>query len=204
MDFISIIYRYINHSINNDTLIETLMTIDKNKFSNEEKENIEKLLEEIKTILKKDRDSNYERLCDLFVNNLVYKKYWQKMNDLELLELIAQYIKAFVPPNIEQNKFDDLVTVGIQHDKREALWRLAFNYNGTGKNFTQIEDYFIHCRDAYYFIELLCAVEEDLNIKQSINKIINTKDKKFILNCINGAQNIGIFTEEELEKLKDE
>ena len=41
------------------------------------------------------------------------------------------------------------------------------------------------------------------NIDKLIKKVINTKDKKFINSCGNRAKNIGIFTEEEFEKLKE-
>lgn len=80
---------------------------------------------------------------------------------------------------------------------------MAFNYNGKKKNFSNIEDYFIEKRDDYYLTELISAVQEDLNIDKLIKKVINTKDKKFINSCGNRAKNIGIFTEEEFEKLKE-
>ncbi len=151
----------------------------------------------------RDSGPRYEKLYDLLVNNSVYINYCKKMNDLELLEFITQYISAPITPNIDQETFDDLVNAGIKKDKREALWRLAFNYNGKKKNFSNIEDYFIEKRDDYYLTELISAVQEDLNIDKLIKKVINTKDKKFINSCGNRAKNIGIFTEEEFEKLKE-
>lgn len=77
------------------------------------------------------------------------------MRDLELLEFITQYISAPMTPNINQETFDNLVDVGIKEDKREALWRLVFSYNGKNKYFTRIENYFIAKIDDYYLTELV-------------------------------------------------
>ena len=98
----------------------------------------------------RDSGPRYEQLYELLVNNPVYVNHCRKMSDLELLEFITQYISAPVTPNIDQETFDDLVSAGIEKDKREALWRLAFNYNGKKKDFTRIENYFIDKRDDYY------------------------------------------------------
>lgn len=124
------------------------------------------------------------------------------MSDLELLEFIAQYISAPVSPNISQETFNNLVKIGIKKDKREALWRLAFNYEGKKMDFTHIEDYFIEKRDDYYLTEFISAVYEDLDINNLIEKVINTKDRDFIIKCGNRAKNIGIFNDKEIEKLK--
>lgn len=102
------------------------------------------------------------------------------MNDYELLEFIAQYISVPIPPQIDQEKFNDLVKVGIKNNEREWLWRLAFNYNRKNKDFSLIEDYFIEKKDSYYLTELISAVREDLDMKKLKEKVLATKDKKFI------------------------
>ena len=61
----------------------------------------------------------------------------------ELLEFIAQYIQVPYPPQLTQEEFESLVQVGIEQDKREWLWRLAFNYEKSNINFDSIVDYFI-------------------------------------------------------------
>lgn len=258
MDLVNIVYRYVNRFINSEELIDLLENIDKSKFSENEKKEIEKLLEKVKKIIEtvpieidqveirrlsslnhiledlekiktneknskeakefaenrynslvkdkediRDSGPRYEQLYELLVNNSVYVNYCRKMSDLELLEFITQYISAPVTPNIDQATFDDLVSAGIEKDKREALWRLAFNYNGKKKDFILIEDYFIDKRDGYYLTELISAVKEDLNMEELIEKVINTKDNDFIIDCGNRAKNIGIFTDEEIEKLKE-
>ncbi len=258
MDLVNIVYRYINRFINSQELVKLLEDIDKTKFSDEEVNEIEMLLEKVKKIIETipiendqveirrmaslnrvledlekikenennsnevrtfaedkynslikdkniERDSGprYDKLCDLLLNNFVYVNSCEKMSDLELLEFITQYISAPITPNINQEKFNDLVTIGIQEDKREALWRLAFNYSRKNKDFTSIEDYFVQKRDDYYLIELVSAVKEDLDIDKLVEKVINTKDKKFIISCGNRAKNIEIFSDEEIKKLKE-
>ena len=258
MELVNIIYRYVNRFVSSGELMDLLQNIDKTKFLENEIKEIEKLIEEIKEIIKyvpieidqietrritslnyileslektftseksskeakefaknkydslvKDKDEirdsgpRYEQLYNLLTNNPVYIKYCKKMNDLELLEFITQYISAPITPNIDQETFDNLVNVGIKKDKREALWRLAFNYNGKKKDFSLIENYFIEKRDDYYLSELIYAVQDDLNMDELIDKAINTKDKNFIINCYNRTKNILVFTEDEIKKIKD-
>lgn len=84
---------------------------------------------------------------------------------------------------------------------REALWRLAFNYNHKGKDFTLIEDYFLQVKDYYYLTELISAVEEDLDKDRLLKKIIATHDKEFIINVVKDGYQIGIFSKDEVIKI---
>lgn len=138
----------------------------------------EGLLEDKKKV--KDGGKLYESLFTLLADNDLINYYCDLLNDYELLEFIAQYISVPMPPQISQEKFNDLVKVGIENDEREWLWRLAFNYNEKNKDFFLIEDYFIEKRDDYYLTELISAVRDDLNMKKLKKKVIATKDKKFI------------------------
>ena len=138
----------------------------------------EGLLEDKKKV--KDGGKLYESLFTLLADNDLINYYCDLLNDYELLEFIAQYISVPMPPQIDQEKFNDLGKVGIENDEREWLWRLAFNYNEKNKDFSLIEDYFIEKRDDYYLTELISAVREDLNMKKLKKKVIATKDKKFI------------------------
>lgn len=138
----------------------------------------EGLLEDKKKV--KDGGKLYESLFTLLADNDLINYYCDLLNDYELLEFIAQYISVPMPPQISQEKFNDLVKVGIENDEREWLWRLAFNYNEKNEDFSLIEDYFIEKRDDYYLTELISAVRDDLNMKKLKKKVIATKDKKFI------------------------
>lgn len=138
----------------------------------------EGLLEDKKKV--KDGGKLYESLFTLLADNDLINYYCDLLNDYELLEFIAQYISVPMPPQIDQEKFNDLVKVGIENDEREWLWRLAFNYNEKNKDFSLIEDYFIEKRDDYYLTELISAVRDNLNMKKLKKKVIATKDKKFI------------------------
>lgn len=151
----------------------------------------------------RDSGPRYEKLFELLVNNSIYINYCRKMNDLELLEFITQYIWVPLPPNIEQKDFDDLVDAGIKEDKRESLWRLAMNYNRKGKDFSKIEDYFILKRDDDYLAELISSVEEDLDLDRLIDKVLETKDKDFIKKLANTTYLHHIFNEEQKEKVKN-
>ena len=138
----------------------------------------EYLLEDKKKV--KDGGKLYESIYILLADNKLINHYWNLMNDYELLEFIAQYISVPIPPQIDQEKFNDLVKVGIKNNEREWLWRLAFNYNRKNKDFSLIEDYFIEKKDSYYLTELISAVREDLDMKNLKEKVLATKDKKFI------------------------
>lgn len=138
----------------------------------------EYLLEDKKKV--KDGGKLYESIYILLADNKLINHYWNLMNDYELLEFIAQYISVPIPPQIDQEKFNDLVEVGIENDEREWLWRLAFNYNRKNKDFSIIEDYFIEKKDSYYLTELISAIPEDLDMKKLKEKVLATKDKKFI------------------------
>lgn len=138
----------------------------------------EYLLEDKKKV--KDGGKLYESIYILLADNKLINHYWDLMNDYELLEFIAQYISVPIPPQIDQEKFNDLVKVGIKNNEREWLWRLAFNYNRKNKGFSLIEDYFIEKKDSYYLTELISAVREDLDMKNLKEKVLATKDKKFI------------------------
>lgn len=138
----------------------------------------EYLLEDKKKV--KDGGKLYECIYILLADNKLINHYWESINDYELLEFIAQYISVPVPPQIDQEKFNDLVKVGIKNNEREWLWRLAFNYNRKNKDFSLIEDYFIEKKDSYYLTELISAVREDLDMKKLKEKVLATNDKKFI------------------------
>ena len=138
----------------------------------------EYLLEDKKKV--KDGGKLYESIYILLADNKLINHYWESINDYELLEFIAQYISVPVPPQIDQEKFNDLVKVGIKNNEREWLWRLAFNYNRKNKDFSLIEDYFIEKKDSYYLTELISAIPEDLDMKKLKEKVLATNDKKFI------------------------
>ena len=123
------------------------------------------------------------------------------MNDEQLLQLITQNISAPFPPEISQEKFNDLVYLAITKDKREALWRLAFNYCGKNKDFSLIEDYFIAKRDDYYLVELVHAVQQDMNIMRLVEKVKQTKDKEFIAKLVERGKNDGLLDDSDVERL---
>lgn len=188
-----------------DRIAGTLERAKANDNNNEEaKADIETIYNDLIRKEEKSRDSGprYEELYELLTNNAVFVDRYRKMSDTELLKLITQYIFTPIVPNINQETFDNLVSIGIGKDQREALWRLAFNYNRKGMDFARIEKHFIKKRDDDYLMELVSAVGEDLDINKLIEKIINTEDVDFIANCINRARAMGVFTGEIIKKLE--
>lgn len=161
------------------------------------KETINKLIKNIGQISKDDTNSDFlnhqlenlrdnyskevdsqERWLAIFEcinNNDYFSKTFESLTDYELLEFIAQNIQAPFPPNLNQEKFDKLVKVGMEKDEREWLWRLAFNYESRKINFDTIVDYFINKKDGYYLAELISAVGDCLNIDSIIDKINDTE-----------------------------
>ncbi len=136
-------------------------------------------LDNLKNDYSKEMDSHkrWFAITDCIDKNDYFTKTFGSLTDYELLEFIVQNIQAPFPPNLTQEEFDNLVKVGIEKDKREWLWRLAFNYEKRKINFDDIVDYFIMKKDGYYLAELISAVGECLNIDSIIDKI---DDKELI------------------------
>ena len=106
-----------------------------------------------------------------------------------------------MPPPIGQEGFNDLVKAGIEEDDREALWRLAVNYDKK-MDFTLIEDYFIDKRDSYYLIELISATDS-INLDNIVSKVVATNDREFMIDLANRSLELSIFTKEDIDKIKE-
>lgn len=184
-----------------DNLLDKFKEV--NTSDNELKEFIEKqynnLLKEKEKI--KDGSKLYTKITDLLTNNSVINKSASKMNDKELLTFITRYISVPLPPPIKQEDFNDLVKVGIKEDNREALWRLAVNYDKK-MDFTLIEDYFIDKRDSHYLIELI-STTDSINLDNIVSKVVATNDRKFMINLANRSLELSIFTKEDIDKIKE-
>lgn len=163
-------------------------------------EELDNKLQQEKGIIR-DGGKLYSELFELLTKHPIIVKYSKSMDATELFEFITKYISAPMPPVLTQEEFNELVKIGIKKDKRESLWRLAFNYNRKNKDFSLIEDYFIHKRDGYYLVELISAVEEDLDLDKIIKKVMDTKDKEFINDCARRSLKLGIITEDDIKKL---
>ena len=164
---------------------------------------INKQLEQLKKDYKRKRDSKerWFKITDYINNNEYFNECFENLSDYELLEFIAQYIQAPFPPNINQEEFEKIVKAGIEHDKREWLWRLAFNYNNKKINFDSIVDYFIKVKDGYYLTELISAVGENLDLDKIIDKV---NDKELIEDLITRKDIImHYFSEEQLNRIKE-
>ena len=179
-------------------ILSTLEKVKNNKENSQEVlDTVQRQYDNLIREKKKVRDSGprYIELSKSLTTNKVYINYCQKMNSKELLDFITQYISVPMPPRIDQDLFDEMVEAGIKEDKREALWRLVFNYVGRNKNFTCVEDYFIEKRDAYYLTELISIEDKELNMEKLEKKINNTNDEKFINDCFERIEKLGISSD---------
>ena len=148
----------------------------------EEKSNMDFLTKPINNLdnmSKKEIDSHERWLAvtNYIINNTYFNECFNNLSKEELLEFITQYISAPVPPELTEEEFSELVDIGIKNDNREALWRLAFNYEKKDFDFMKIADYFIFKKDAYYLTELICIVGFHLDIDTILEKI---NDKELI------------------------
>ena len=184
-----------------DNLLDKFKEV--NTSDNELKEFIEKQYKNLLKEKEKIKDSGklYTKITDLLTNNSVINKSASKMNDKELLTFITRYISVPLPPPIKQEDFNDLVKVGIIEDNREALWRLAVNYDKK-MDFTLIEDYFIDKRDSYYLIELISATDS-INLDNMVSKVVATNDREFMIDLANRSLELIIFTKEDIDKIKE-
>lgn len=174
-----------------------------NTSDEQAKEFIEKQYNNLLEDKEKVRDGGklYTKIVNLLTNNSVINKSASKMNDKELLTFITRYISVPLPPPIKQEDFNDLVKVGIKEDNREALWRLAVNYDKK-MDFTLIEDYFIDKRDSYYLIELISATDS-VNLDNIVSKVVATNDREFMIDLANRSLELSIFTKEDIDKIKE-
>ena len=165
-------------------------------------ERYDSLLENKKII--RDGGKRFKSIFSLLTNSETYINYCRKMDEEGLLNFITQYIRVPNPPMINQETFNDLVNVAIKEDKREALWRLAANYDGHNKDLSLIEDYFIEKRDAYYLTELVSVADESLDKEQLIEKVGETHDLKFFQELVREYGYLkDNFNEEQKKKINE-
>lgn len=184
-----------------DNLLDKFKEV--NTSDEQAKEFIEKQYNNLLKDKERVRDGGklYTKIVNLLTNNSVINKFASKMNDKELLTFITRYISVPLPPPIKQEDFNDLVKVGIKEDNREALWRLAVNYDKK-MDFTLIEDYFIDKRDSYYLIELISATDS-INLDNIVSKVVATSDREFMIDLANRSLELSIFTKEDIDKIKE-
>ena len=184
-----------------DNLLDKFKEV--NTSDEQAKEFIEKQYNNLLEDKEKVRDGGklYTKIVNLLTNNSVINKSASKMNDTELVTFITRYISVPLPPPIKQEDFNSLVRIGIKEDNREALWRLAVNYDKK-MDFTLIEDYFIDKRDSYYLIELISATDS-INLDNIASKVVATNDREFMIDLANRSLELSIFTKEDIDKIKE-
>lgn len=201
--------------------LDKLNTVDKNKCDKDSWKVISKEIKDLKKekLIVRDGGALYNSILETLDSCYSVFKYLHRMTDLELLEFITEYISVPIPLKIDENKFLDLVDVGIQNDLKESLWRLAFTYEKQHFNYNNIINYFIKEKDIFYITESLYAFKDSIDINNLYNELIKLNDKEFLIKIFTpgimelldnedidlmikkGIDN-NILTKEEVEKLQ--
>ena len=213
-----------NELINKIKEIANNIPNEEDEFVKNRREKIKSVIEKIKSVSLDDKEKEEyinERIKDLekdynaemdseerwtaiveYINeNKYFNECFDSLTDFELLKLISNYINVPFPPKITEEKFQDLVKVGIENDKREYLWRLAFNYEDSGFNFNSIIDYYIKVKDGYYLVELISAIGEYLDIDSIIDKINDKELMEYMIKYKGLIDHQA--TEEQINKFKE-
>ena len=188
-----------------DRTIESLEKMKKkNNFDNVVKEKLKKYDKQLHQAKKQKREGGklYETILKLLMENTIIKANLKKMSDEDLLAFITDYISVPNPLPITKEKFNTLAHIAMKQDDREALWRLAFNYNCQQMDMEIIENYFIEKRDHYYLAELVCACREDISVKRVIDKVLATQDDTFIQKAYQSAIKAGILDKDNINDLE--
>ena len=83
-----------------------------------------------------------------------------------MLIFVTQDINPPFLPKLDSEELNKLIDAGIEHDEREYLWRLAFNFEFE-VDLDRIANYFISVKDSYYLSELFSVVGDSLNIDKN-------------------------------------
>ena len=201
--------------------LDKLNEIDKNNCDKEAWNIISKKIENLKKekLLVRDGGALYNSILEKLNNCYSIFKYLHRMTDLELLDFLTEYISVPIPLKIDENKFLDLVELGIENDQKESLWRLAFTYENKHFNYNNIINYFIKEKDIFYITESLYAFKDSIDMNNLYDKLIKLNDKEFLIKIftpgimelldnkdidlmIKKGINNNILTKEEIEKLQ--
>ena len=202
---VEIIYKYLNEKIDEDTLVLELEDLSRTSKYEGNKE-LEKFISDIKKIIDEHTGMymRYDLIRNLVSNSELHKREAEAMSDQELLDMITSYIHVPLHPSISYDYFEKLVDLAIGGDNaREQCFRLLTNYVGVDRRFDKIIDFFIKNKDTWYLSEIICFCGKQIDTMDVVEKLANTKDKKFIKEFLNRGGMKDILTDEEIKMLKD-
>lgn len=193
-----IIFDYLNGFKNADRLINRLEKLDLTGLSAKEKKELQQLIVDIKANIE-----NEDELIILLDNFPPYEKWNEELTVNDLTLLLTKDISVPEELEIEQELFDQMVDEAIKMDNSEIAWRLAFNFDDTGKDLTKIENFFIDKRDSDYMCELISSSSSDIKMDELIARIMKTNDKAFIQDIINRCTKMGVLDKKYISLLSE-
>ena len=164
---------------------------------------LEESINNLKIELDKSNESYkiWSEITELINGSEIFNKYFESLDNYELLKFITQYKYVSMPPFINQYEFDDIAQAGILKDEREMLYILALNYEHRRINIDKIIKYFIDVNEGDYLSDLISLMGDSLDIDSIFNSI---DDNKLISKIINRKQDMeNIVSEEQFKILYD-
>lgn len=206
--FVKCIYEFINELIDKDNLINRINLFINSKAGKIYKKDLNNLLELIENNEKDleelliNNEFEQQRISNLLLNNNTYLNIRKNMSDLDLMLLITSYIFLHIPPEISQEKFNELVNIAKNYDYAlENVWRLGMHYAQRGYNYDLLDELFVNSKDIYYLGEYISGIIQ-VDKEKIVNKIIEIKDNEFIRKILNDELIIGMLSTENKEKLE--
>ena len=164
MDLLNACYKYFNRYIDEKELVELLKNLNRKILSNIEIKSIDIMIDNI--IKLSDKDDSLNLITKYITSNKYFNACFNILTDYELLIFVTQDINPPFLPKLDSEELNKLIDAGIEHDEREYLWRLAFNFEFE-VDLDRIANYFISVKDSYYLSELFSVVGDSLNIDKN-------------------------------------
>lgn len=204
--FIKTIYKYVNKFIEKTELIDELNVFKAIKKGNKYQKEIKKIIDNIdsKSLseLILDNEDERQRVEEILLNSQLYNKLMKNIKPKELMLLITNYISCERPPKLTQEEFENVVKEAINYEySLENVWRLGMNYDNLGYNYDLLDDFFVNSKDVWYIGEYISGIDQ-VNTKNIMEKVINTKDIDFISKIIEDDLIKSNLDEESKELLK--
>ncbi len=148
--------------------------------SNLTKSQLDLFIEELKDI----KDEN--KFIKMITNNDYFVKIGIPITEIDIFNLATRTCKGPIPI-LEPPILYGFLDAAIEKKDDERIFRLVYNYDNAFFDKTEIEDYFIKNKNAFYINELACNDISNINIDKLANaliKIENLEELKYFVNNV--------------------